>query len=131
MNANRIISVDGIDHKLTKNQPGSMGRDIFPIDQINASLQMKSLPSPYQSQHQGEERDSPGKDHKQPVGRRFFLALLSLLGTFFCSLRGWEHLYNERRIIGAAWLSGAVLLGLFGMSLWWATGFRSTWGWIV
>jgi len=65
------------------------------------------------------------------VGRRFLMAILGLLSSFFCGLRGWQHLDHKRRFRGAAWLFVGILLGLGGMGLWWATGFRETWGWPI
>jgi hypothetical protein len=79
----------------------------------------------------GEEGNGPGKYHQPPVGRRLLLALLSLLGAFLLGLRGWQYFDDNRRALSTAWFCAGLLLALFGMGLWWATGFQATWSWPI
>lgn len=76
----------------------------------------------------GSGGNSPREYHQPPIGRRLLLAALGLLGCFLCALK---YANNKGRIYRAAWLAAALTCGLLGMGLWWATGFRETWGWPI
>jgi len=91
---------------------------------LASAVQQDSRPN----QKQGEHGNRASEYHQPPVGRRLLLAIFGVLDAFFCGLR---YLDEERRALAAVWLAIAILCGVAGMGLWWATGFRETWGWPV
>jgi hypothetical protein len=76
-----------------------------------------------------DQHQSASKEHQPPIGRRFLVALASLLLTLSISSWGWKNFDHQRRLLGAAAIGSGLLLGCAGLGLWWATGFPSTWGW--
>jgi len=61
--------------------------------------------------------------------RRVLIAIALLLGGFFWSLRGWNDLYEKRRLICAAQILCGLLLDVLGLSLILITGFAWSWRW--
>lgn len=70
-----------------------------------------------------------GAYHAPPILRRLCLAILSLLGCILLSIRGSSYLYDERFLLGAAYLVFSFLVAIAGMGLFVATGSPATWGW--
>ena len=103
---------------------GSQGSAIQPISG-----------NPQAAGYEHQENRGEGGDAReynaQMVIRRFCFAGLSLFGCLGLSLRGWGYLYDERFLLGAAWLIASLLVGCLGMGLWVATAIPATWGWLI
>lgn len=72
-----------------------------------------------------------GKIQQSPLYRRFLLALIFIFGCLWCAWRGWQYFYDDRGVLSAAWLTGAVLCGLSGMGLMLVTRWEWSWAWII
>ena len=64
-----------------------------------------------------------------PVGRRLILSSILFIGGFLISLRGWLDTDYDRRLISSLYAVSGLILSAIGLLLWWAIGFRSSWGW--
>ncbi len=114
---------------------GGLFYHIFCIDGLpysgpNGFAQLVSLITKNEQLEKSDYRKHSGKQNQPPVIRCFIFAILGLFIGFRLSFFGWELLYKNRRILGAAILSASWLLGAGGLLLS-ATGFERTWGWIL
>ena len=111
---NGLFQSASLDHENTGLRPEYARLD-YKDDGLNAT-----------NQHQRERQP-----YGPPVGRRVFGAVILVLGGFFLSLRGVDHLDHKRCDLGSA-LVGLGLVGVaFGYLLCALMGVRSTWGWWV
>ncbi len=66
--------------------------------------------------------------NKPPIGRRFAILILSVIGGFYLSIWGdkeWDH-HGHRTLGSIAYYLG-LLLAASGLFLWFITGFRWSW----
>ncbi len=125
------------DNKYTPNfQARSMRSDELTVSKINGSFQLDSLPAKYEQLARGDERQSDGGPEKTLsefgetfIIRRFLLFAFSLSGGLFLFIIGWQHFYNNRKLLGAALIGCGLLCGIGGLGYWWLNAFPATWGW--
>jgi hypothetical protein len=77
-----------------------------------------------------QRTDSDGGTQKYGdlIIKRLIFAVLFVIGGFFVALNAPD---DERRLLGAAVITGGWLLAALGLGLLWATGFSATLGWPV
>jgi hypothetical protein len=63
-------------------------------------------------------RDSERKFDHPPIGARFVISLVLILGGFFCGLRGGENAHHQGRIVSAALIGTGLILSAMGYWLW-------------
>ena len=83
------------------------------------------------SEHGSGDEEVPGEPSYRLICGRFVLALAGGAVAFFLALLGWENLDKKRRILGTAYLCGAMLLSGTGFGLLLLTVFPGTWGWFI
>ncbi len=84
----------------------------------------------YHHESNGGDGYSPSQFHEPPVGRRFILALLGVLGGLLLSSFGWKSLDDKRMFLCAAYFITPILSATGGLCLWLATfDYRSIWEW--
>lgn len=81
-----------------------------------------------QTTHDDQSR---GKRNEPPIGRRFFVFACSAIAGIALGIWGVGKDVDGYPFVGRVAIVFALLLYLFGGFLWWATGFPSTWGWLL
>jgi hypothetical protein len=98
---------------------GDCSREINGIPKVfrlyvkHYSLNDESKKLQYSDKTQGSS-----EPHQPPVGGRFILSILLLLGAFFCRFVGRQYLYNDRVSLAATVLWSTTLLSSAAFGLW-------------
>ena len=83
----------------------------------------------YVIKEDGGSSENSSETGVPPIKRRFFYYLFSLALGGFISVRGWDNVYEQRKLIGATQVVTGTLIVLMGVTLFLLTGYRGSWGW--
>jgi hypothetical protein len=90
-----------------------------------------SLDAGDDGQYDRKNGDYTGPDREPPFIRRFIEAITLVSCAGYAGWRAGDSFYNERGLVGAAWIVIGLTIGGGGMGLFLLNGFPSTWGWIL
>lgn len=78
-----------------------------------------------------DERLHNSNKSRDPIGRRFIIALFCCICGFWLNVLGWDYFDKQQRFLGVACIFCGNFLAGSGLILFWLSGFVWTWGWLL
>jgi hypothetical protein len=122
--AEGLICLGRMYRYVAHNKLWSVGGDKLPIGGGDASLQLDAQYEKLEKGDDGKGYGGPkktfGEESEPPIILCLLVLAASVGGGLVITLFGWQHFYNNGRLLGASLIGLGCLIGLGGLGWWWS-----------